>query len=194
MPGRRLICLLLVATLTGACATPVERRLAEAERPLAPAATGGERVFEQLISIRHEEHSRRFIAAGQICDGAMTLALLSPEGLEVLRLRHDEQGVHTRVHRELPDWLDAEAILADIQFVYWPADALEQAWKTTWSLHHDHGGRTLLRQGEAFMRADFEGNPWQDNVRIKHHRLGYELEIRPLHHEAAQSHTDTPCR
>ncbi len=183
-----------VALLAAACTSPVERQLAESTRALAPAAAGGERIFEQLITISHEAHSQRFIAAGEICDGAMTLALLSPEGLEVLRLRHDAAGVHTRVRRELPEWLDSEAILADMQLVLWPAEALEQAWGPSWSLREDAGGRTLLRDGQAWSRADFDSDPWQSGARLEHLRFGYRLEIRTLHHDIVDTDSEQPCR
>lgn len=182
------------ALLAAACTSPVERQLAQSARTLAPAAAGGERIFEQLITISHEDHSQRFIAAGEICDDAMTLALLSPEGLEVLRLRHDADGVHTRVRRALPEWLDSEAILADMQFIYWPAEALEQTWGPSWSLREDADGRTLLRNGQAWARADFDIAPWESDARLEHLRFGYRLEIRTLHHEVTDTDSAQPCR
>jgi len=194
MSVRALISVVTAALLVSACASPVERQLAESARTLAPAAAGGERSFEQLITFSHEEHSQQFIAAGEICDGAMTLALLSPEGLEVLRLRHDAEGVHTRVRRELPEWLESETILADMQFVLWPAEALEQAWGPSWSLREDARGRTLLRDDQSWARADFNGDPWQGGARLEHLRFGYRLEIRTLHHEITDTDTEQPCR
>lgn len=123
---------------------------------------------------------RRLIAAGRICDGEMTLALLTPAGLPVLRLRYTGGRIEVMHRRGLPRGLTARAILADFQLVHWPADALRAAWGEAWSLRVTPGTRVALYRGEPRVRVAYGDGRWQGPVTLVHLRSGYRLSTTPL--------------
>lgn len=182
---RRLVALPLL--LSTACAMfgagPVP------ERALAPPSAAGDRAFQQVLTVRTDTAERRLVAAGHIRDGALVLALLSPEGIELLRLRQDAQGLTVLRERDLPRGLTPHAIVADFQLVHWPADALRSAWGEGWTLADASGQRVLSYRGRPLVRVDYDDRPWHGPVTLEHRRYGYRLDVKTLTHDRVDADT-----
>lgn len=175
---RRLIALplLLSAACTLSGGGPV------AERALAPSSAPGDRSFQQVLTLHTGDHERRLIAAGQIRDGVLVLALLTPEGVELLRLRQDDDGLEVRRERDMPSGMTPHAVLADFQLIHWPAAALHAAWDSPWTLVERPLERVLAYRGEPYVRVDYQQRPWRGTVTLEHLRHGYRLEVKTLSH------------
>lgn len=176
---RRLIALPLL--LLTACALSGVGYLPE--RAPAPPSAAGERSFQQVLTIHADGTERRLIAAGQIRDGVLVLALLTPEGVELLRLRQDGDGLDVRRERDLPSGMTPSAIMADFQLIHWPASALRAAWKEPWDLAERPRQRILSYRGEPRVRVDYADRPWRGPVTLEHLQYGYRLEVKTLTHD-----------
>jgi hypothetical protein len=176
---RRLIALPLLlstaCTLSGAGPAP--------ERALAPPSAMGDRAFQQVLTLRTGEAERRMIAAGQIRDGVLVLALLTPEGVELLRLRQDGDRLEVRRERDLPPGMKPRAIVADFQLIHWPVTALRAVLDDAWTLRERPRERILSYRGEPLVRIGYQRRPWQGAVTLEHLRYGYRLEVRTLSHD-----------
>lgn len=177
LSARLALAALLVATgcasLGGAGSVP---------RALAPAGAAGDRTFQQILRIERGDRQQRLIAAGELCGTRLALSLLTPEGLEVLRVRQRGTSVEVRRRRGLPAGLSARAVLADLQLVHWPADALRGAWGPRWRLEAPERARRVLRDGDLRVRVRYADAPWQGPVTVEHLAQGYRVHVTTLEH------------
>ena len=173
--------LALVVGLLAACATPAHRG-APPERALASPGALESRSFQQILAVRVAGRERRLLAAGELCADSLVLVLLSPQGLELLRLRHDTEGLEVHRREALPRGITPRAILADLQLVHWPVSALRAAWGEDWTLKEAERQRTLLYRGRPVARVDYTGPAWQAPVTLAHEVLGYRLQVETIDH------------
>ncbi|MDZ7788082.1 MAG: DUF3261 domain-containing protein [Halofilum sp. (in: g-proteobacteria)] len=167
--------LLTACSLSGAGHPP--------ERALAPPSALGDRSFQQVLTIHADGTVRRLIAAGQIRDGVLVLALLTPEGVELLRMRQDSDGLVVRRERDLPPGMTPRAIVADFQLIHWPASALRVEWGRSWDLTERSRERVLAYRGEPRVRVAYADRPWHGAVTLEHLQYGYRLEVKTLSHD-----------
>lgn len=167
--------LLTACTLSGAGDAP--------ERALAPPSAAGDRSFQQVLTVRADGAERRLIAAGQLRDGVLVLALLTPEGVELLRLRQDGDGLVVRRERDLPPGMTPSTIMADFQLIHWPVTALRAAWDGPWELIERPRQRILSYRSEPRVRVEYGDRPWRGPVTLEHLRYGYRLEVKTLSHD-----------
>lgn len=151
-------------------------------RPLAPVGALADRSFQQVLTMRFDAAKRKLIAAGEIRDGDLVLSLLTPEGLEVLRLRHGAGGLAILHRRDLPRGLTPQGILADFQLVHWPAAALRAAWNDAWTLEEGPRSRTASYRGRPRVRVVYDGERWRAPVTLEHETYGYRLHVKTLEH------------
>ncbi len=177
---RRFIALLPVLVLTACTMSGVGQA---PERALAPPSAVGDRSFQQVLTVRAEGAEQRLIAAGQIRDGVLVLALLTPEGVELLRLRQDREGLDVRRERDLPPRMTPRAIVADFQLIHWPVAALRAAWDGSWDLAERGRQRILSYRGESRVRVEYGDRPWHGPVTLEHLQYGYRLEVKTLSHD-----------
>jgi len=153
-----------------------------AQRALAPPDAVTERSFQQILTLDQGEHARRFIAAGHVCDAALMLALLTPQGIEVMRLRHSRDGLEIRHERGLPPGVTPTAILADFQLIHWPAPALRAAWAEPWALEIGPDHREASYRGQPRVRVRYTGARWTDPSTLEDARRGYRLRVETREH------------
>lgn len=168
--------LLLTACTFPGAGHPPERA------PVSPSAVG-DRSFQQVLTIQADGGERRLIAAGQIRDGVLVLALLTPEGVELLRLRLHGDDLDVLRERELPPGMTPRAILADFQLIHWPLRALQANRGDPWRLRKRGRERILSYEGEPRIRVEYADRPWRGPVTLEHLQFGYRLEVETLSHD-----------
>ncbi|GGA74728.1 hypothetical protein GCM10011521_11170 [Arenimonas soli] len=177
---RGLIVLLLAAVMAG-CAPQATRAPASAMPALAlsPAALGGTLALEQRLVFEHGER-RDTVDALVEADAHVVRIVLHRQGQVLLRLAWDGKALQQDRAEQLPDALSAQRVLADLQLVYWPADAINQALPAGWQLHEGQGVRTLVHQGDVVATVHPTGD---SAARLENLREGYRLHIRsvPVH-------------
>ena len=177
---RRLIVLLLSAMLIAGCATPqarvAERQAVAASMPvlrLPPSALPGTLALQQRLAFRHGERQDTVDALVEN-DASTTRLVIHAQGQVALRLEWDGKQLTQKRAPWLPDALDGERVLSDLQLVFWPIDAIAASLPAGWSLREE-SGRRVLRQGEAVIATVDYPQPLQ--ARLEQHALGYTLDI-----------------
>jgi Protein of unknown function (DUF3261) len=152
-----------------------------AARPLvAPATLGAERAANQIVRGALGERDITLNCVVTVKDGTMTVVGLSAMGVRVFTLRYD--GQHTSVDNSLPvpPQLTPERMLADLQLVYWPLQALEKTLHGAgWELSEPAPGtRRLRRDARIVAEVHYAGaDPWNARSWLVNLEHGYTLSI-----------------
>lgn len=178
---RRLIATLLFALLLAGCATPRER-LESASRGIAasmpvlrlpPSALPSPLALQQRLAFRHGER-RQTVDALVESDANNTRVVIHAQGQVALRLDWDGKELRQQRAPWLPQQLDGERVLSDLQLVFWPVETISANLPSAWSMREE-GGRRVLRQGDTLIATVEFPQPLQ--ARLQQHALNYTLDI-----------------
>ena len=99
----------------------------------------------------------------------------------MLTLRWDGRELQQQRDPKLPDALQGERFIDDIQLAYWPAAALRSALPAGWSVSETARQRTLAHDGETMMQIDYSGDTrWLGRIVIDHLGQAYRLDIESV--------------
>jgi hypothetical protein len=135
-------------------------------------------MFEQVLTIGFDDDERRLIAAGRICDQSMVLSLLTPQGIEIVRLRVRGRAIMIERDRGLAKRIPPEAILADFQLVHWPPAALRSAWGEAWRLVERKRERHVSYRDRRVATVRYADTPWSGTAKLSDRDWDYTLSIR----------------
>lgn len=166
--------------LAGCASAPQVQRATTPERPLvAPAALGAERSVNQVVrgAIGDREMTMNCVVTVQ--DGQMTVVGLSAMGVRLFTIRYDGRDVQSEQSMPTPEQLTPARLLADLQFVFWPAAALQQPLRQQgWTIGDSPGARRLRRDGKLIAEAHYAGDdPWSGRSWLVNLEYGYSLQI-----------------
>jgi hypothetical protein len=176
----RLIARLLLATTLAAgagCAGAPARPQSPAPQPelqLAPAALPGGLALQQRLTFQHGERSDTFDALVE-ADAQSLRIVVHAQGQVALRVAWDGATLAETRAAWLPPELRSARVLGDLQFVFWPADAIAAALPPGWRLHDADGGRNLYFGDELVARATW---PSAGVAVLQNRRDGYTLRIQ----------------
>ena len=110
----------------------------------------------------------------------LTVIGLSAKGVRAFTLRYDGKQVAVENDLPVPPQLTPERLLADIQLVYWPLDALRSSLQSNgWELTEPFSGTRRLRRGATLVAEVHYDNidPWQGRSWLVNLQYGYTLAI-----------------
>lgn len=175
------IALVLVVALIAGCASQPATPPGEGSRPLvAPETLGAERAVSQIVRGAFGPRDMTMNCVVTVKDGTMTVVGLSAMGLRVFTIRYD--GKTTQVDNTLPvpSQLTPERLLADLQLVHWPLQALAKPLQAAgWDLTEPTPGTRRLRRDERVVaEVHYAGDdPWQGRSWLVNLEHGYTLSI-----------------
>lgn len=170
----RLITTAALALLLGACAT--HRGPPPADVPLLrlpPSALPAGMAEQQRLTFTHGGRSDVVDALVEV-DAEAVRVVIHAQGQVALRLAWDGETLDQSRAEWLPPQLDAERVLSDLQWVFWPADAISDALPAGWSLSEREGLRTLRQHDEVVTVVDRRA---PGRAQLRQRRYGYTLEI-----------------
>ena len=97
---------------------------------------------QQQITVQVRGQTHRLDALLEADSGSVRLALISM-GQVVARLEWDGVNLIESRAKWLPDFVQTERILSDLQFVYWPVAAIRSELPAAWGLDEEPGARLL---------------------------------------------------
>lgn len=171
---QRLIALVLTVVTLAACAS--SRPTARPELPelrLAPSALGREVAWQQRLQFAFEGRVERVDALLEV-DAQELRLVLHRLGQVALRLRWDGSDLSEQRSPNLPDSLQATRVLSDLQFVYWPLEAVQAGLPIGWHVTQHDAVRELHQGQELVAHVKYTDT---NHASLDQRRFGYRLEI-----------------
>lgn len=183
-----------LALLLAACATtppPLPERCVwlspSASWCLAPAATMPRLAVVQQLEAELPARRERFIGQLELSGTELRMAALSPLGQRLFVLHDDGRKLDYRPLAPLAGRFAPAYVLADLQLMHWPLDALAPSLAAAGLRLEQRGQERRLWQGESLLaRIRYSSGPfWPARVEyenlVRHYRLtSTTLEVNPL--------------
>ena len=178
---RKALALLLPALLSWGCAgTPQTPQGASPARVLvAPSSLGAERTVSQLVRGAIGTREATLTCVVTVKGSEMTVVGLNAMGIRLFTVRYDGQTVQAEQGLPIPEQLTPERLLADLQFVFWPVDALRAPLaEDGWEINDAPGTRRLRRDGRLVAEAHYASDdPWSGRSWLVNFEYGYSMQI-----------------
>ena len=172
----------VVAVALAGCGSHTTRPVtADGTRPLlAPATLGADRSVTQIVRGALGEREVTMSCVVTVKDGAMTIVGLSAMGVRLFTLKYDGQSTSVDSMMAMPPQLTPERLLADLQLVFWPLDALRQPLAAAgWQVSDAAPGTRRLRR-DTLLVAEVHyatTDPWSGRSWLVNLEHGYTLSI-----------------
>lgn len=154
---------------------------------MTPSQLGDTPLRLQRLSVSRPDQKRTLLAQWQIRSGRLSLEALTPLGLPLLSLSYaNDQQLTTKTYIPIPEGLSAERVIADLQWAYWPEQALREALQSGYQMIHHHkqctqghNCRQLWYQNQLISEVDYLDQR-HDTLVIIDHQYDYQLHITTL--------------
>lgn len=116
----------------------------------------------------------------------VAMAGLSNEGLSLFNLSYDGKTIQLDKSPLMADSLAPEAIMADLQLIYWPIEALNKRLAPQWRLESDKNHRYLYYKDDRKVAVNYlsASSTWAEVVDLVNHQYDYNLHITTLNYDA----------
>lgn len=183
---RSLVLLFATLTLTGCAAwtTPAPAPANNAPKILSAASLGQTRSAQQIVRAAFGNKEATMQCAVDVSPARMQVVALNAMGLRLFSVKV-ENG-KTEVERSLgvPEQVQPEQILRDIQFCYWPLAVLQEGMRgSNWEITEPFAGtRRIKRDGRLIYEVHYAqpgADPWRTHLWLANFEFGYSLAVDP---------------
>lgn len=180
--------LLLSALLLGGCAglqtSPPPAATAVTVPPLPAATLGQTRNALQIVRAAFGQQEATMQSAVDVTPERMQVVALSAMGLRLFSVIVENGKTTVERAPGIPEQVQPEQILRDIQFCYWPLAALQAGYQgTPWEVSEPFAGtRRLKRDGRLIAEVHYSKpgtDPWRSRLWLANFEYGYSLAVDP---------------
>ena len=152
---------------------------------LSPESFGGELTLTQVVVMSFREESRELLLQIEITKEQLVLVGMTPQGAKLFTLTHRQGQVEVEGITEVTGRIKPYYLLADLQFVLWPLEVLQEALQTQEILIRQKGVmRTLTNRERVELSAQYTGHPGPCvDVLLRHLDRQYWVKITHLDNE-----------
>lgn len=146
---------------------------------LAPAALGESRQVAQLLRGEYGERTFSLRCVVTVQANQLTVIGVTGLGVRAFTLKYDGEHLSEERAPQVPDALQADRLLNDLQLAYWPLPALQKAWQAVGGEVSEPypGTRRLQRDGQLLAEVHYATDPWNGRVWLRHFDYPYNLFI-----------------
>ncbi len=143
---------------------------------LSPAEGPAAVLLKQKVTFITEDRRQQFLAVTGIDPRKLELVVLLATGQKILSMSYD--GSSFKQNQHLSKALPGEEIMALIQFVHWPEDAIRRHYRQRdgWMLEFADVQRSLLTRAGLSLRVDYN----VDNIMVVNYQHHYRIVIEPI--------------
>lgn len=152
-------------------------------RVLPPAQLGQSLSAVQRVTGQFGERRALLVFYLEIEGDHLALVGTLPDGSELFSLEQDGAHVVVKTSPLMPPQLRPLAVLADLQLIYWPAEALRPALAANGLelLERDNGERELRRGGATLVSIRYAAHdPWRGVVDFEQRAWHYRYTVETL--------------
>ncbi len=171
---------MMIALLLTACSAPGDNTLPL--RPLPPDSFAGTLTLAQQLRAGPLDPARGEMSPAldillELDTTSVRLAGMAM-GQRLLTLNWDGKTLQSQRSALLPSSVKEDRILRDIQFTYWPREALVRSLPVPWTLEEAQGVRTLRWKDQAMIQRTCTSPVlWDGHCELRNLREGYRLQI-----------------
>jgi hypothetical protein len=176
--------LLLALLSAGGCATlSATPAVPLATLPPLPAASLGQtRSAQQVLHAAFGEHEATLQCVVDITAQRMNVIALNAVGMRLFSVTVEGERVSVERAPGVPDQVQPEQILRDIQLAYWPLAVLQASYRnTSWDISEPFAGtRRLRRDGRLIAEVHYAQpgkDPWRGRLWLSNFEFGYSLAV-----------------
>lgn len=187
MSAVRWAAICLLASGSSACALfrPATQAAVDAvPPPVSAASLGGVRLAQQVVHAAFADRQATMQCLIDVRPQRMQVIALNAVGLRLFSV--DVENDKTTVERApgVPEQIQPEQILRDIQFCYWPLAALQAGLKGSgWDVSEPFAGtRRLTHDGRLVAEVHYARpgeDPWRNRLWLSNFQYGYSLAVDP---------------
>jgi hypothetical protein len=177
----RFVAIAVVVLLAGCGTHTTQPATGDGSRPLlAPVTLGSARAVNQIVRGALGERELTMNCVVTVKDGVMSIVGLSALGVRLFTIKYDGQATTIDNALPIPPQLTPERLLADLQLVFWPLDALKQPLATAgWQVSEPTPGTRRLRHATQLVAEVHYAStdPWSGRSWLVNLEHGYTLNI-----------------
>jgi hypothetical protein len=176
--------LLLALLGAGGCATlSATPAVPLATLPPLPAASLGQtRSAQQVLHAAFGEREATLQCVVDVTPQRMNVIALNAVGMRLFSVTVEGERVSVERAPGVPEQVQPEQILRDIQLAYWPLAILQAAYlNTSWEVSEPFAGtRRLRRDGRLIAEVHYAQpgkDPWRGRLWLSNFEFGYSLAL-----------------
>jgi hypothetical protein len=167
----------LLAALLAGCATHVQHA---AKIPLAAPAAVGARSASQVIHAVYGARSMTLSTAIQLDAAGLKVVGVTATGQRLFTVSWNGAVVSAQKSAFVPDHVDPERVLADVQLALWPLPAVRESFgKAGFEVTEPLAGVRRLRRGDTLIAEVHytSADPWNGRLWFVNFQYDYSLTI-----------------
>ncbi len=176
---------LLGPVLSGCALIPPEQVTAKPElMPIAQPLGPARRIVQQINAV-WADRQESLLAVLELDAKHIAMAGLSNDGLSLFNLTYDGNTVVSDKSPLLPEQVNPEFIIADLQLVYWPIAELQKKLPAGWRLEAGQNKRILTVGNKKQVEVNYlTPDPvWPKAVELVNFQYNYRLNIKTLSYD-----------
>jgi len=182
--GTSVICIFLL-WLSGCALMQPEQVAAKPElMPIAQPLGPARRIVQQINAV-WTDRQESLLAVLELDAKHIAMAGLSNDGLSLFNLAYDGNTVVSDKSPLLPESLNPEFIISDLQLVYWPIAELQKKLPVGWRLEEADKKRFLTIRGKKQVEVNYlSPDPvWPKAVELVNFQYNYRLNIKTISYD-----------
>jgi hypothetical protein len=138
----------------------------------------------QIVRAAFGQQEATMQCAVDVAPQRMQVVALNALGLRLFSVTVENDKTAVERAPGIPEQVQPEQILRDIQFCYWPLAALQAGYKgTAWEVTEPFAGtRRLKRDGRLIAEVHYSKpgtDPWRSRLWLSNYQYGYSLAVDP---------------
>ena len=149
-------------------------------RPLGPAR----RIVQQINAV-WADRQESLLAVLELDANHIAMAGLSNDGLSLFNLSYDGHAIVSDKSPLLPESVNPEFIISDLQLVYWPLAELQKVLPADWRLETAQNKRIVTVGNNKQVEVNYlSPDPvWPKAVELVNFRYNYRLNIKTVSYD-----------
>ena len=151
--------------------------------PLLPAASlGHSHSAQQIVRAAFADNEATMQCVVDITPQHMSVVALNAMGLRLFSIRVENGETTVERMPGVPEQIQPERILSDIQLAYWPLEKLQQAYRgSAWQVSEPFAStRRLKHDGRLIAEVHYAQtgkDPWRERLWLSNYQFGYSLSV-----------------
>jgi hypothetical protein len=147
---------------------------------LAPELLGVDVQVSQRLAFTRDGRAQSLLIVWSQQAGKLQLVGLTPQGQTVFSVGYDGRQLDQQARVPLPPGLSARRLLQELQWAYWPREAIVRELATSgWSFAQTAGQRLVTGPHGEQLSYTFSGGEFPASLQLEHSQ-GYRLHIDTL--------------